>query len=258
MLSYQHAYHAGNLADVHKHALLAWMLDYMAQKPKALSYIETHAGRALYDLSAPEAEKTGEAAGGIARAGDWFDAGHPYARTLAATRAVHGPDAYPGSPAIAAHLLREGDRMRLAELHPQEHAALAAALGDRAVVEQRDGVEMARAVCPPDPARGLLLCDPSWEIRTDYETMPALFRRLSKRWPVGLLVLWYPLLEAGLHAPMVERLAADHPGALRSEVTFPPVRPGHRMRGSGLFVVNPPWGLAEEAERLAGRFATLG
>ena len=106
MLSYQHLYHAGNLADVQKHALMAWMLDYLTQKDKPLSYIETHAGRGLYDLSAAEAVKTGEAEQGIGVLAAALPKSHPYARALARIRADHGPNAYPGSPLIARTLLR--------------------------------------------------------------------------------------------------------------------------------------------------------
>ena len=98
MLSYQHIYHAGNLADVHKHSLLAWMLGYLTRKDKPLSYMETHAGRALYDLSDTPALKTGEAAQGIGRVRGWFDDAHPYAQVLDQITAEHGSDAYPGSP----------------------------------------------------------------------------------------------------------------------------------------------------------------
>ena len=129
MLSYQHLYHAGNLADVQKHALLAWMLDYLTLKDKPLSYIETHAGRGLYDLGADEALKTGEAAAGIARMENRFAPDHPYRRRLAEVRIQFGPMAYPGSPLIAALSLREGDTVHLAELHPQEHRALVENLG---------------------------------------------------------------------------------------------------------------------------------
>jgi 23S rRNA (adenine2030-N6)-methyltransferase len=124
MLSYQHIFHAGNLADVQKHALLAWMLDYLTQKDKPLTYIETHAGRGLYDLGSDEAIKTGEAEAGIARAEDWFDKDHPYLRRLNEVRASYGPLAYPGSPMIAALSLRDQDTMHLAELHPQERQHL--------------------------------------------------------------------------------------------------------------------------------------
>jgi 23S rRNA (adenine2030-N6)-methyltransferase len=257
MLSYQHIFHAGNMADVHKHALLAWVLDYLARKDKPLSYIESHAGRGLYALDAAEAVKTGEAAAGIALAEGWFAADHPYRRALDAVRAAHGPAAYPGSPLIAAMLLRPGDRLRLAELHPQEHAVLAALMEPLgATVEKRDGLEMALAITPPEPRRGLLLVDPSFEVKSDYDRLPGLLQKIHRKWNVGVLMLWYPLLAGSPHAPMLAALESAFPGALRQEVSFPPAREGHRMTGSGMFVVNPPWGLAEEAARLGKLFET--
>ncbi|XDA97583.1 23S rRNA (adenine(2030)-N(6))-methyltransferase RlmJ [Sulfitobacter sp. LCG007] len=258
MLSYQHIYHAGNLADVHKHALLAWMLSYLMRKDKPLSYIETHAGRALYDLGDAAALKTGEAARGIARTEGWFDSDHPYARVIAQVRAAHGPRSYPGSPMIAARLLRTCDRLDLAELHPAEHAALAGAMAPwPATVHRRDGFELAHSLCPPEPRRGLLLIDPSYEIKSDYETIPAHVERITRAWNVGILVLWYPILTTGAHAPMLKNLHAAHPEALRHEVRFAPARLGHGMTGSGLFVIRPPFGLDAEAKRLSGLFAAL-
>lgn len=256
MLSYQHAYHAGNMADVHKHALLAWMLDYMTQKPKPLSYLETHAGRALYDLNGAEALKTGEAAQGIAVARGWFKPDHPYARALAATRKAHGPDTYPGSPQIAMDLLRFEDNLTLAELHPAEVVALRGALPGVTVVQQ-DGFEMALSRCPPDPRRGLLLCDPSWEVKSDYEDVPEFFRKLHRRWPVGVLALWYPVLTGRVHVPMIRALHRQFPEGISHTVNFPPAREGHGMIGSGLFVVNPPYGFVEEAKRLSRLFAKV-
>ena len=256
MLSYQHIYHAGNAADLHKHALLAWMLDYLTAKPKPLSYIETHAGRGLYDLSAPEALKTGEAAAGIRRAeaGGWLDAGHPLMQALAAVRARHGGAAYPGSPLIARHFLRPGDSAHLAELHPAEHAALREAAGG-ARLYREDGFQMARAVTPPTPRRGLMLVDPSYEVKADYDRIPAFLQDIGRKWNIGVLVLWYPMLADDRHRGMVGRLQAAFPEALTSEIRFPPAKPGHGMVGSGMFTVNPPWGLAEEAARIGKLFA---
>lgn len=257
MLSYQHAFHAGNLADVHKHSLLAWILAYMTAKPKPLTYIETHAGRGLYDLTGPEAAKTGEAAKGIQSVADWFAADHPYARVRAQITEARGAAAYPGSPLIAAGLLRPSDKMVLAELHPAEHEALAATMGPLARIEKADGMALAKAITPPTPARGLCLIDPSFEVKSDYETLPPKIKRLARQWPVGVIVLWYPILVSARHETMAQALEANHPGALRHEVRFPPVREGHGMVGSGLFVINPPWGLADEAEALTRRFAAL-
>ncbi len=258
MLSYQHHYHAGNLADVHKHAALAWVLDYLTQKDKPLSYIETHAGRGVYDLGADEALKTGEAAAGIALAESWFPPDHPYCQRLEEARAGYGPRAYPGSPLIAALGLRETDTIHLAELHPQEVAHLRAAAEDwGAHVHQQDGFELALALTPPTPRRGLMLIDPSYEVKADYEAIPRHVANIHRKWNVGVLLLWYPILKGGAQALMLKALEAALPGGLRHEVRFPPMREGHRMEGSGLFVVNPPYGLDTELAALSRKFAAL-
>ncbi len=258
MLSYQHIYHAGNLADVHKHSLLAWMLDYLTAKDKPLTYIETHGGRALYDLDDAAARKTGEAARGIQRVAGWFAPDHPYARILNTTRADTGAQAYPGSPLIAATLLRPADTIHLAELHPREHAALELAMSPYpAKIHLRDGFEMAHALTPPMPRRGLMLIDPSFEVKEDYSTIPRHIAKIARAWNVGIIALWYPILTSKAHLPMLNALVADHPHALRHEVRFPPALPGHGMVGSGLFVINPPYGLEDEARTLARKFETL-
>ena len=255
MLSYQHIYHAGNPADVHKHALLAWMLARMTEKPKTLSYIETHAGRGLYDLGSEAALKTGEAAAGIERLETRLDADHPYRRALAAVRAEHGPRSYPGSPLLAAQFLRPDDPMHLCELHPQEGAALSDVIGHRAKIHAADGFDTAFAICPPTPRRGLMLIDPSWEVKSDYSRMPDVIKKLHRAWNVGVIALWYPILNDGRHRAMLAKLEGlGLPDTLRSEVRFPPVREGHRMTGSGLFVVNAPWGLEDEAALISALF----
>lgn len=257
MLSYQHAFHAGNLADVHKHALLAWMLDYLTRKDKPLSYIETHAGRGVYDLAGNEARKTGEAAQGIAKVADWFETDHPYARALAHCAQEQGQDSYPGSPAVARALLRPTDSLHLAELHPAEHDILRAAFRKDAKIYKQDGFEMAHALSPPTPRRGLLLIDPPYEIKTDYTDIPRHIAKLTRAWNVGIVALWYPILTSDAQAEMARTIARAHPGAMRSEVRFPPAREGHGMVGSGLLVVNPPFGTQDEALRLSKKFATL-
>ncbi|WP_347140155.1 23S rRNA (adenine(2030)-N(6))-methyltransferase RlmJ [Paracoccus sp. SSK6] len=255
MLSYQHAYHAGNLADLHKHALLAAALDYLTRKDKPLSYLETHAGRGLYSLDGAEAAKTGEARAGIQRAEaeGWLPAGHPLLVALAQVRRSYGPQAYPGSPLIAAHFLRRGDSAHLAELHPAEYDALSAVAGF-ATLHRQDGFQMAQAVCPPTPRRGMILIDPSYEVKADYAAIPRQIGLIARKWNVGVIALWYPVLTDNRHAPMLEALMDTHPDALRSEVAFAPARPGHSMAGSGMWVLNTPFGLADEAARIEAIF----
>lgn len=251
MLSYKHAFHAGNLADVHKHALLAWSLAYLAQKPKPLSYIETHAGRGLYDLAGSEAEKTGEAAQGIVRVEEWLPNGHPYRDVLAQVRRDYGPDAYPGSPMLAHRLLRHDDTLQLAERHPTEAAALRGNLMSAKVYE-RDGLEMLGAITPPTPRRGLCLIDPSYEIKDDYIAIPKVIAKVHRKWPVACIMLWYPQLRDNRHSGMLAALAGLN--GMTHEVSFPPAREGHGMIGSGLYVINPPYGFDAAAKELAAVF----
>lgn len=258
MLSYQHAYHAGNAADLHKHSLLATAMEYLTRKDKPLTYIETHAGRGLYRLDSPEAARTGEAQAGVLRAEteSWFAPDHPLTAALTETRARHGASAYPGSPLIAGHFLRPGDRAYLAELHPTEYAALTQVAGF-ATIRREDGLQMAQAICPPNPRRGLLLIDPSFEVKSDYANLPRQIDQLSRKWNVGIIALWYPILTDLRHLAMTATLSSAYPEALVSEIRFPPARSGHSMIGSGMFIINPPWGLAIEATRIEKIFRTL-
>lgn len=258
MLSYQHIYHAGNLADVHKHTLLAWMLAYLTRKDKPLTYIETHAGRALYDLADEAALKTAEAAQGIERQTDFFDDSHPLATVLGSIRTHHGPSAYAGSPLIAASLLRPDDQIYVAELHPREFQALRYAMASFPVkCYERDGFEMAHSLCPPTPRRGLMLIDPSYEVKQDYKDLPTHIRQYARAWNVGIITLWYPILKVSAHHAMLQTLQSSFPDALRHEVSFPAARKDHGMVGSGMFILNPPFGLAAEADRLSTIFAAL-
>ncbi len=251
MLSYQHAYHAGCRADVHKHAALAALLARLTEKPKPLSYMETHAGRGRYDLHAPEALKTGEAKQGIEAAlkAKAIPAEHPYMRAIAGCRARHGGAAYPGSPEIARLTLRLEDQIHLMELHPQEHEALKRAVhADNVHVHNRDGFEGVLALSPPQPRRGLVFIDPSYEIKAEYDAAVDFVRKLHRKWPEAVILLWYPVLDAGLHAGLAEKLdAAALPKYLRREIAFPNP-PERGMRGSGLVLVNEPFGAAADLD----------
>lgn len=255
MLSYQHSYHAGNLADVHKHSLLAWMLDYLMLKDKPLSYIETHSGRGLYSTAHPDAVKTGEAAQGILRVQHSIASQHPYKRVLSEIQKKHGPDIYPGSPAIAAASLRAQDKLFLAELHPKEFQILARTMrGQNISCAHKDGFEFAYSQCPPTPRRGLMLIDPSYEVKSDYEIIPKHIHRFSKAWNVGIICLWYPILRDRRHTAMTRTLTDTFPNAFKHEVDFPPAKDGHGMIGSGMFIVNPPYGVDGAAAQIGELF----
>jgi 23S rRNA (adenine2030-N6)-methyltransferase len=238
LLSYQHAYHAGGPADLHKHIVLAELLARLTAKPRGITYAETHAGRGLYDLASPETGKTGEAAAGIARLAP--DPATPFGRALAATRAAHGPDAYPGSPLLARALLRPQDRLLLAELHPAEHAALRARLaGPGVAIHRRDGFECLLALSPPTPRRGLVLVDPSYEVKSDYAAAAGFVRRLLAKWPEAAVLVWYPILPAARHRTLLAGLAPLAPMIDEAAFAEPPAR---GMTGSGLALVNAPFG----------------
>lgn len=240
MLSYQHAYHAGNPADLHKHIVLAELIARLTAKPRGLAYAETHAGRGRYDLDAPEARKTAEADQGVGRIDP--DPATPYGRALAAARAAHGPSAYPGSPLVARSLLRPQDRLTLMELHPAEHAALREALaGDGVAIHRRDGFAGLLALAPLAPRRGLVLVDPSYEVKSDYAAAADFARRLIARWPQATLLIWYPILPEARHLTLLEGLRALP--TLRDEAAFAR-RPARGMTGSGLALVNAPHGAA--------------
>ena len=260
MLSYQHIYHAGNLADIHKHAILCSMLSYLGQKDKAFCYIETHGGRALYDLKSKEALKTGEASAGIERllrdGKISTDMHSPYGEALAALRMQYGQGTYPGSPLFAAHFLRPQDRAYIAELHPQETIHLSALFEktpQKIQIRHEDGLKMAGALIPPTPRRGILMIDPSYEIKGEYEKIASFITKMHKKWPVGVIALWYPILPSGQHVAMTATLKAQHPDALCHEVNFKAIK-DHRLQGSGMFIINPPYQTQEHCRAIEALF----
>lgn len=254
MLSYQHIYHAGSLADIHKHASLSVLLTKLGEKEKPLSYIETHAGRGVYDLSSPEAEKTGEARKGIYAYLEQkkIPENHPYLMLLKRIREEIGENIYPGSPFIAEALLRAKDTLQLIELHPQEYRALRSFMYyPNTHIHHRDGYEGALALSPPTPRRGVIFMDPSYEIKTEYEKAAETILKLHKKWAEGILMIWYPVLPAGHHQNLIRTLTgADLPGFYHSEVSFHTEKEGNGMKGSGLILINTPYGTEESLNEI--------
>lgn len=246
MLSYQHIYHAGNLADVHKHASLSVLFDLLTKKDKPLSYIETHAGRGVYDLSSAESEKTKEAQFGIKQIKLPKD--HVYTNLIKRIHEEIGEHVYPGSPFIAEALLRPTDVLHLMELHPTEYKYLYQYMRyPNTHLHHRDGFEGGLAICPPSPARGMIFIDPSYEVKTEYKTVGDFAVKLHKKWNVGIICIWYPILKENYHFELVEQLKTMN-NFYKSEVYFS--KPATALLGSGLAVINTPFGADEELNKI--------
>jgi 23S rRNA (adenine2030-N6)-methyltransferase len=254
MLSYRHAYHAGNFADVMKHAVLLPLLGYLTQKAAPLCYIDTHAGAGSYDLRSEHAEKTREYRYGIEVL--WSDRSlpDPLQSFVDVVRTFNRGGAlryYPGSAVIAQQLLRRQDRLELCEMHTSDFALLESAFrGDRRVhCHQGDGFRIGLGKLPPIEKRGLVFMDPSYELKEDHRRVFDTVEAMCRRFATGVYALWYPVIdnravEALRHNFLESRLR----NVLNLELVIEPDarRPG--MRGCGMVIVNPPWTLAEVAE----------
>jgi len=255
MFSYRHAFHAGNHADVLKHVVLVHLLRHLASKDTPFWVIDTHAGAGVYALDGEWATKRSEFADGIGRIWGREHLPEPVADYLAVVRAENADGAlrtYPGSPLIALRHLRDGDRLRLFELHGNEGVALAqnvAALGRdatrRTIIDAADGFAGLRKWLPPPPRRALVLIDPSYEDKRDYaRTADTLIDALG-RFATGCYAIWYPKVQRREPAEMVRRLTRL-PDLRWLHATLnvrAPSEDGLGLHGSGLFVVNPPWTL---------------
>lgn len=259
MLSYRHAFHAGNHADVLKHTVLSRLVLYLTRKDKPFSFIDTHAGAGLYRLDGDQSLKTGEAETGIRallRREDAPELLAPYV-DLCRNLAEHSFQ-YPGSPEVVRALSRPGDTLQLMELHPAEIGCLRDNMGGepRIHVHHRDGYSGLLALCPPEPRRGVALMDPSYETDDDFRQAPETLLAAHRKWPVGILALWYPLVgrrNAEIAAMKDRFYVSGIPGVLSAElrVSAPPdAGPGTGeswgLYGSGMLIIQPPWTLAAE------------
>jgi 23S rRNA (adenine2030-N6)-methyltransferase len=251
VLSYRHAFHAGNHADVLKHLILVQMARHLAQKDKAFWYIDTHAGAGSYALDSPAATKLGEHRDGIGRLWLRKDLPPAVADYVDLVRRAN-PDGrlkiYPGSPTFALWTLRAHDRLRLCELHSREVLRLRENFRDcdrQVLVDEVDGFAALKGLLPPPPRRGLVLIDPPYEERRDYERVVLALKDSLQRFPGGSYLLWYPLLsklEAHELPSRLKRLSAARWLHVSLRVRTP-AADGFGMHGSGLFVINPPWTL---------------
>ena len=258
MLSYRHAFHAGNHADVLKHTVLLELLSYFNRKDKPWHYIDTHAGGGCYALDSEQSGKTGEYMEGIGRLWQHNTLPEPLAAYRAAV-AQFNPHGrllfYPGSPALAMMLARPQDRLRLFELHPADFESLErtfASETERVQCRKADGFGALKALLPPASRRAVVLIDPPYEVKDDYRHVVDCVKDAMRRFPTGTYAVWYPMLarpEArGLPARLAD-LGADSWLDVRLAVRQPP-RDGFGMFGSGMFIINPPWVLPERLESI--------
>jgi 23S rRNA (adenine2030-N6)-methyltransferase len=261
-MNYRHAFHAGNFADVVKHAVLGLLIERLKAKATAFRVIDTHAGTGMYDLTANEASRTGEWREGIGRL--WGAKRRPaldalLAPYLAAVVAANGGGEshpltrYPGSPWIARHLFRKQDRLTAVELHPEDARALEMLFAGDIQVRTiaLDGWLALGAFVPPKERRGIVLVDPPFEGRDEFATMLDAFVAAWRKWPTGIYALWYPVkdlasvdrLRIGLAKSGIRRL-------LRAELTVRDRDADGTFNGTGLVICNPPWQFAETLQIL--------
>jgi 23S rRNA (adenine2030-N6)-methyltransferase len=260
-MNYRHAYHAGNFADVLKHAVLALVIEHLKLKPAPFRVIDTHAGIGLYDLGGEQAGKTGEWREGIGRvlAADFSpEAATALAPYLGVVRAVNGNDAkslrrYPGSPLIARYLMRAGDALVLNELHPEDNVALKREFArDKQVkVLELDGFTALKALLPPKERRGVALVDPAYEEPGELDRLVQGLKEASRRFAGGTLLLWYPIKDERAVGAFRREIAAL--GIAKMLAVELMVRGGNDptlLNGCGLIIVNPPFTLAEKLKAL--------
>lgn len=264
MLSYRHAFHAGNHADVLKHCILAQVLDYYGRKDKAFWYIDSHAGAGLYALDRGYASQNAEFRDGIGRLWQYHDLPPAVSQYVNLVRNLNPDGAlrrYPGSPMLALLLLRANDCLRLCELHPSDHKLLQAMQGGerRVKIEAADGNTWLKAQLPPPPRRAVVLIDPPYEQKQDYTRVVQGLKDSLQRFATGTYLLWYPLLARPEPRLLQQRLARLAPTSwlhATLSIQAPPAE-GYGMHGSGLYVVNPPWTLPTALETVLPFLASV-
>jgi 23S rRNA (adenine2030-N6)-methyltransferase len=263
-MNYRHAFHAGGFADVLKHIVLVRILTYLQEKQAPFRVIDTHAGAGLYDLTSEEARRGGEWLTGIARLmqARFSEAALPLVSPyLDIVRAFNGPGelkAYPGSPLIARALLRPQDRLTACEVESNTRKRLIDALrrDTQARVVDLDGWTALPAFVPPNERRGLVLIDPPFEAKDEFDRMADGFSEAFAKWPTGSYLLWYPVksrrITDGLARHVAGVVAAGKPAGkcLRLEFSVAPQETGGGLASTGLLIVNPPWTLATELKTI--------
>lgn len=256
MLSYRHSFHAGNHADVLKHIVLTLCIEALKEKEKPFLYLDTHSGAGRYLLTSEHAEKTGEYLSGVNLV--WQQTNIPeqintYFSVLKRYNPFENLKYYPGSPLIAKQLLREQDKLNLTELHPTDYPLLRQEFSKdkRAKVLREDGFSQLKSKLPPASRRGIILIDPSYEIKEDYQKIPAALLEAYKRFATGIYLLWYPVVSRTQTQRMIDGIV--NLGIKRISQFELAIKPDNNQKGmtaSGMIVINPPWKLHQQMQTI--------
>lgn len=246
-MNYRHIYHAGNFADVAKHLVLVLCLDYMRQKDKPFCVIDAHGGCGLYDLASVEAQKTGEYKEGIETLLALANPPAVLQPYIAMIRKDMARGKYPGSPLIIARRLRNHDRLIASELHPDDYKTLKMVMGshDNVTIEKRDAYETLRTYLPPAERRGLVLIDPPFEQKDEFERLGRQMKQWATRFPTGTYLLWYPIKATLPYAGLKEAASAHFPDWLCFETLRYPEDRAEGLNGAGVLIFNAPYTLKD-------------
>jgi 23S rRNA (adenine2030-N6)-methyltransferase len=275
MFSYRHAFHAGSHADILKHLTLIHLVEYLQEKPGALTIIDTHAGAGIYSLKDGFAAVSKEAEGGIFRLLKFVEEGNTttesvkkYLALVQAENIGSELSSYPGSPFILARLLRPQDRLKLFELHPKEidilrHNVRELRQAKQIDVYAEDSFARLKGLVPPPSRRGLVLIDPSYEDKNDYRYLELALEEALQRFATGCYAIWYPIISRRESAALPDRMkkiAASHTRSwLQAELRVENAPGERRLQASGMFIINPPWTLEKHlAEALPTLTKALG
>ncbi|MWN32248.1 MULTISPECIES: 23S rRNA (adenine(2030)-N(6))-methyltransferase RlmJ [unclassified Gilliamella] len=263
MLSYRHSYHAGNHADVLKHIVLTLCIESLKEKEKPFLYLDTHSGAGRYLLKSEHSEKTGEYLSGINLL--WQQSNIPelintYISILKRYNPFDELKYYPGSPLIAKQLLRKQDKINLTELHPTDYALLKQEFSKdkRTKVLREDGFVQLKSKLPPQSRRGIVLIDPSYEIKDDYQKIPVALLEAYKRFATGVYLIWYPVVSRTQTQKMIDNIVNS--GIKRVSQFELAIKPDNNQKGmtaSGMIVINPPWKLHEQMRTILPWLKTI-
>ena len=275
MFSYRHAFHAGSHADILKHLTLIHLVEYLQEKPGALTIIDTHAGAGIYSLKDGFASVSKEAEGGIFRLLKFVEAGNATSESVKKYLALVQAEniggelaSYPGSPFILARLLRPQDRLKLFELHPKvidilRHNVRELTQAKQIDVYAEDSFARLKGLVPPPSRRGLVLIDPSYEDKNDYRYLELALEEALQRFATGCYAIWYPVISRRESAALPDRMkkiAASHTRSwLQAELRVENAPGERRLQASGMFIINPPWTLEKHlAQALPNLTKALG